>query len=260
MPRYFLQDFKLVAHPETKAPWWTPGDLDAQPGHSTAAALEETPAALDGTDTALADTETTTPPPEHPRHRPQPKSRVGYMVARGDLVEAVSPSGPKSKLNGKHLTMITSHPSLVRKGVIPKIVWRADMHTYLLEEMRSRIVNDLLYLARLRTDSGRTHLVPCASWASVSRDMPQRGCVLWQSGAAGVPPGPLATLDVEGASYERAMPVHNLDILLGDEQLARLREEDLFRDNALVVARKRLSLDVQLRLWKLQGYLAPPAR
>lgn len=233
LPRYFLQDFKVVAHPETKAPWWTPGDLDAVPGHDNIPEDEAFEAA---------------PPQEK-----SPNSPVGYLVARKEFIKSIGAKRTENRLGGQHVAMIIGRVRYIRNGIVPKLVWRPDMDEFILDEMRRRVVDDLLYLARL----DRSHLMPCAGWEDINKDVPQRGCVLWRAAAGGEPPGPMAVLDIEGASYERALPVHNLDALLGPDHLARLiGGSDMFKDNALVLVRKRMSLRVQMRLWKLQGYLA----
>jgi hypothetical protein len=239
MPRYFLQDFKVVTHPETKMPWWAPGDMDALPQHETETLQDEVP----GNEAA----EQTSP------QQNSPPSPVGYITARHDLIQALGLKRNNNRLGGQHISMIVGRVRYVRNGIISKLVWRPDMHEYVLDDMRRRAVDDLLYLARL----DREHLVPCARWEDINKNVTQRGCVLWHSAAGGEPPGPMAALDIEGASYERSLPVHNLDVLLGPTQLARLKEgADLFKDNALVLVRKKMSLRLQMQLWKLQGYLA----
>ncbi|KAH6686475.1 hypothetical protein F5X68DRAFT_276477 [Plectosphaerella plurivora] len=235
LPRYFLQDFKVVAHPETKRPWWTPGDLDAIPEHDNIPE-DETSEAYGA-----------------PQRLKSQHSPVGYISAHKGLIHSLGASRSKNRLGGQHIAMIVSRVRFTRNGIIPKLVWRPDMDEFVLDEMRRRIVDDLLHLARL----DREHLMPCPGWEEINKDVSQRGCVLWRAAAGGDPPGPLAVLDIEGASFERSVPVHNLDALLGPDHLKRLIEgADMFSDNALVLVRKKMSLRVQMRLWKLQGYLA----
>lgn len=77
-------------------------------------------------------------------------------------------------------------------------------------------------------------------------------------GAAGTPPGQYATLDVE-AQYGAKMPVHNLHLVLGEENLEKLRAESaFFRDNAMLMLAKPRTVAAQEKLWRIQGCLASP--
>ncbi|KAL2756936.1 hypothetical protein ACRALDRAFT_2041498 [Sodiomyces alcalophilus JCM 7366] len=173
--------------------------------------------------------------------------------------------------------MLVRRPNLKRSGILSRLVWRRDMHRVVLENMRRQIVQQLEYFASLCTREGRSYLTPCSSWDAINRDLNHRGCVLWRSQSAGSHelatgesgvegetdpsgnnggPGQLATLDIPGAKYERKLPVHNLDRLLGEHHMATLMKTPLFKDNPLLVLGRRRTIPLQLSLWKLQGYLA----
>jgi hypothetical protein len=60
-----------------------------------------------------------------------------------------------------------------------------------------------------------------------------------------------------GTVKKRKVPVHNLDMLLGQDHLQKLREKSsIFNGELVIVRHKKLTIDIQLRLWKLQGYMA----
>jgi hypothetical protein len=54
------------------------------------------------------------------------------------------------------------------------------------------------------------------------------------------------------------LPVHNLQVLLGQEHVKTLRRNypKVFDAEVVVLKDKRSTNDVTLRLWKLQGFLA----
>ncbi|KAM0327695.1 hypothetical protein ACHAQA_005990 [Verticillium albo-atrum] len=272
LPRYFLQDFRAVTNPDTGVPWYVPGDLTDPPkGSSSSTPADEPPAAKN--DDAEADADDGNIPDDifapaqrkHPRPN-GPSAPVGYTIARHEALDLLGAPRHTSTLGGRHASMLARRAPLSKAGLIPRLVWRPKMHILVLDLMRTRAVDQLRYLARLDSDQAgadgsdpRGYVRPCTGWAAIDKSMPHRGCVLWYADAtadAATTPGQWATLDVEGAKYEGKLPVHDLKRLLGEEHLARLREEPVFRDNTLLVLGKRRTIEVQLLLWKLQGYLA----
>lgn len=134
-------------------------------------------------------------------------------------------------------------------------------------------------------------MVPVAdeNWEEMARRL-RRGCILWLGlpssgggGGGGVPPseaeassspeqveaaaadsqggpGPYTTLDLEGRKYFGKMAVHNLARLLGADELARLRRGNaLFGDSTLIGVHTPRTVPLQLKLWKLEGFLADSA-
>ena len=74
-----------------------------------------------------------------------------------------------------------------------------------------------------------------------------------------VKPGQLATMDIEGVRFGAKLVVHNLDELLGEDHLAALRNESaMLRSGNLFLLGRQRTLDLQLKLWKLQGYMDNP--
>lgn len=149
--------------------------------------------------------------------------------------------------------------------ILNQAVWREDMDSLVLDIMRKQVVEELLCLAKLCTDQGRKYISRLATWDDIKNHV-HRGCVLWigpggPSGdhAAGWTdaPGPNATIDIEGVKRDGKIPVHNLFSLLGREGVDQvLQGSPLFQEGSLVLLERERSVDVQLKLWKLQAYLA----
>lgn len=78
-----------------------------------------------------------------------------------------------------------------------------------------------------------------------------------QGRSSTVAPGEFATLDMDRVKKSK-VPVHNLQLLLGDTYIKDLRRHlpQIFDYEVVALKDRRATIDVQLRLWKLQGYLA----
>jgi hypothetical protein len=242
LPSYFLQDFAALEHPETKEPWYLPRSLTS--AYSASASLQ--------------------PADVQPRG-----TSVGgkyYTLARYALLQ-----GAVTKRSGippppMRFTRARQH----ELKVWPKnIKWRDDMHTFVLELMRRRVVENLEYLCTRR----RGYVVKTESWDE-ARKKKQIGAFLWigkgdidqadggSEDAAAVTstmlePGEFATLDIKTGNKTK-LPVHNLQVLLGQEHVKALREKysNVFNAEIVVVKDKKATADIILRLWKLQGFLA----
>lgn len=141
--------------------------------------------------------------------------------------------------------------------------WREDMHEFVLRLMRRRIVENLVALANLK----RGYVVGCSGWEDALAK-PQIGAFLWTGGAGEMEEGmdsppEFATLDVTHGRKEESktkkIPVHNLRRLLGKEKLAELQEtlpSGIFERDVVVLKHKQQAVDVEMQLWKLQGFLA----
>ncbi|UKZ94362.1 uncharacterized protein TrAFT101_009236 [Trichoderma asperellum] len=260
LPRYFLQDFEMIRHPETGAAWWAPGPLafehvlptkrpdepqaDRNGGRDRAAAA----AAGLVSASAPASNDTITGPA-----RPRRSPITSYTLSRKSLVDMIG--GP----NKKYLALL----SAIRTGmaVAPDnrdAVWREDMGSLLLGMMRKYVVDALIVRGNRPHGPKDRFIQPCISWKDVE-GVRMRGCVIWLPEKSDGPKQ-YATLDVEGARYGRKMVVHNLRYLLGDEELQRLRDSaEVFREGEIFVLKQWAStsmMKLHLLLWKLQGYLA----
>ena len=153
---------------------------------------------------------------------------------------------------------------------VADIVWREDMDTFVLETLRGNVARRLAYLA----SSNAAYISTCRDHKHISKHH-QVGAVLWLG------PNPEETaetsfLDKSGAATgdfresgpapyamhhykNHYIPVYNLLTLLGPTKLRNLRETSSshFGCQYAVIKMRRLTVEVQLELWKLLGYLAP---
>lgn len=135
--------------------------------------------------------------------------------------------------------------------------WRADIDTFVLKLMRKRIVETLGYLVKQRVYISRCESLEHA------RTMKQWGAILWlgkskdkTESAEILPPGEFATLELNG-ELKGKIPVYNMRELLGDAFIEELRTASyIFKAEWVGIKHRNMTVDAQLRLWKLQGYLA----
>ncbi len=265
IPKYFLQDFNLVSHPETGKPWYVPTSLaprtpaspEQQPGADEKAEAEQR--LSDPATTNLSQDETQ--PEGKPRGREKPAGPTSYMLAREDLISRQGDKKRHGDANGWRRLLVLNHSASKFNSVMKHLVWREDMGSLVLELMRRRIVEELVYYSKLSEDTTRnSYVVRCDTWDDIKDDQynGHRGCVLW-FGEGENGPGPRAIMDIPDVRFGRKIPVHNMQALLGPEHIARLKEEaDVFRDGFLFMVARTRTMGLQLKLWKLQGYLAHP--
>lgn len=262
LPAYFLQDFELIAHPQTQEIHYLPRSLT-----SKFRAPEDTPS-LEG---AEADTESNFTLKENdPRDfskstedvdvasLPDHSKRTGpkaYVLSRQNLLEILV-----SRTSKFYAAWQKAFPSRrmrsSRSFKTDRLVWRIDMDEFVLELLRRRAVEDLRYIAT----RGNGYLVGCNGFDEVHKKKGV-GAVLWLSKHGGSNmennmkngPGEFTTLDVK----DRKVAVHNLEALLGEEKSAEIRKHMKIFENEVVVIKSRNNTHrLLLRLWTLQGYLA----
>ncbi|MDA4132663.1 MAG: hypothetical protein OK454_06010, partial [Thaumarchaeota archaeon] len=202
MPRYFLQDFNLVSHPETGEPWWATQSLLEAPSSTGTRSRTSHPAPdHNGASPAVEG------PPREPPTR-QALQRIGptaFVAAREVLLTAFT-AERRTPYKGRQKAL--GRRSALQPEVLNRTVWRDDMPSFVLGLMRRRIVEQLLSLASLCSDEGRKYITKLGSWDEI-KDSKHRGCVLWlppdgqepESGnGVSVPgrPAEYATFDVEG--------------------------------------------------------------
>ncbi|KAK5995969.1 hypothetical protein PT974_04389 [Cladobotryum mycophilum] len=251
LPRYFLQDFELVKHPDTGAAWWAPGPLSFEFLQPTKRPDEP----QDETKSPLAET-TTSDEADSSDRRPRRGPVTAYTLCRKTIVDLVG--GP----NRKYAAMLTAvRTGMAMAGETRNTVWRQDMGDVLLQMMRRQAVDALITRGNKPHEPKDRFIKACANWDAV-KDVKLRGCVLWlpeKRDAA----GQYATFDVEGVQYGKKMAVHNLFWLLGEEEVQRLRDSaPMFRDNDILVLTQWASnsmMRLHMLLWRLQGYLATPS-
>lgn len=267
LPRYFLEDFTLVEHPQTGKPWWVPKGLTS-PIPTSSSGISEENTSKDGDAEAEEGSEeteikVTTAHVAKPMRKPSPP-RV-YVISRKLLYTRISSHG-KTRYTNRHVSFLGNrgkYDSRFGKST----VWRRDMDNFVLDLMRSRAVQQLLYFLKRDEEIGTKYLQPCASWSEI-KDLDHRGCVLWYSASeaggyqdqtrpsGGNAPGEYATVDIPEKQYGASLPAHNLEYLLGENHLRNLRESAVFRDNNIVLLGQRRTIMLQLMLWRIQGYLA----
>lgn len=267
IPRFFLQDFNLVSHPETGDPWYVPTGLAPHPEQSRSQHQPDTEgnpeASQQPSDPAMGNpsqVEAQSPSQGKPRGNDKPAGPTSYMLARQDLI---SLQGSKTRGDAAvwRRLMALNHSSPKFNSVLKHVVWREDMGALVLELMRRRVVEELVYYAQLSEDTTRnSYVVPCDTWEKVKDPAynGHRGCVLWFGEGEG--PGPRAIMEIPGVRFGRKIPVHNMHALLGREHIARLKEQAaVFREGFLFMLARVRTMELQLKLWKLQGYLAHPS-
>jgi hypothetical protein len=183
LPRYFLQDFNLLAHPETEEPWWMPRSLARKytypppgeedidgPGDGEAENNGTIPREFDIEEAETGDmtigkpSKTTDSSPESP---PSSRSigRHAYVLARQPVMAEFE--GKKGIIQQKQLgaafsSQLRSHGPFQRFLLNTNI--RPDMSAFVLELLRRRVVEGLEYLV-----SRRAYVRPCASWEDAKK-------------------------------------------------------------------------------------------
>ncbi|KAE9379792.1 hypothetical protein N431DRAFT_434673 [Stipitochalara longipes BDJ] len=280
LPSFFLQDFNLMAHPETGDPWYVPRSLTKKKAPILPASLQ-----IDR-DTELEpkdDTDSSSQPKQINEHLTPVLGHTVYTLAYQHALRAMQdPKGYKRKQSKQMrysakrggITIAKDGPparfipdrygqSKSASRFLSTARWRTDMHEFVLELMRRRTVEGLIRVTNLK----RGYVVGCSGWEDALAK-PQVGTFIWTGGigeleeGVDIPPE-FATLDVPIGPQEKGrtkkVPVHNLRRLLGKEKLAELRAKlpsGVFEREVVILRHKQSVLDVEMRLWKLQGYLA----
>ncbi|KAK2025553.1 hypothetical protein LX32DRAFT_567922 [Colletotrichum zoysiae] len=273
LPKYFLQEFKLIENPETGGFWWTPGDLDVM--YAAKEWERDDEPREDGAP----------PEPHNPAETPVAQQKATgkllrrsptcYVLARRPLLRSLSGSKKRTPHGDRWRGLLSTREGPLTQRIIKRQVWREDMDDFILDNMRRNVMKYLVYFADLRAGQDhRSYLLRLGSWER-AETIPQRGCLLWyhtengpqrQGAATGPDVGdaavaapvtlePFSMYDVPKAKYERKLPVYDLRWLLGEDHLAKLREIPMFRDSSLFLLRKQRSIPLQLYLWKLQAYM-----
>lgn len=290
IPKYFLQGYSLLAHPDNGDPWWMPKDLakriDLRLDKHVARVTEEVGAdksvlekqeiedkfvkeeddlellgALEEAmteDAAALETYFV----NNPRTPGQTSQAVGptiYTLSRKEFLRTMV------KNRDIHKAFVDSQllNNARSRELFAKAQFRGDIDRFLLELMRRRCVENLCRLLQLQ----RGYITGCKNWEDALAKT-QIGVYLWTgSKGEGDAPGEFATVDVGPDGKKRKIPVHNLLVLLGEKKMGELREmagqggktkgwNGIWENDLLAVRHKNMTVDVQMGLWKLQGYLA----
>jgi hypothetical protein len=256
LPTFFLQDYNIMAHPESGEPWYMPTSLTKfEPGNkrprlghgSTHENFNET--SFESME--LGDT----------KEDEEMGNKVGYNVYTISSMR---------ELNKLHQTKFKAHtliPNRLRRinsamNVASIAVWRQDMGVFLHTLWQRRISEHLTYLKGLK----KGYVVDCEDWEDAKRKT-QVGAFLWIGTAEGndnamKPPQQWATIDIPYGHRvfreTRKVPVYNMQTLLGEEPLAELKIRGILKGKIVVVKDKKVTLNLRMKLWKFQGFLAVP--
>lgn len=282
LPGAFLQSFGLVRHPETNDVWWIPeaitqSEKQTAPGKLTEESQGSQPASTidetaEGGESASVEATPASPEIiEKSLTQQKPIYRYpSHVLARQDLLKEFFAHG--SRHRGGHFRL-ASAPQV--SSLAKSAIWREDMDTVILDLSRKQIMHDLIYLSKLCEEKERHYLLRVHDPNETVR-LVRRWCFLWlgeprnpipgteaQESATGPEklengPEQYATLDIEGVSKtDTTRPLYNLPRLLGPDNIQRLRSESsILREGSLFVLRGQKSAKLNLRLWKLQGYMA----
>lgn len=280
LPSFFLQDFSLMAHPETGGPWYVPRSL-ANRKKAQQSSEEKIDLELEGEqgpelEEGIQRGNTT----QQIRNESSPLLGFSvYTLASKLAIGAIQDhegygrkQAPKRKAKMRRLEL-SDHAAphrLIPEGyrqdkrassMVSPAQWREDMHTFVLTLMRRRLCENLVAATKLK----RGYVVGCTGWEDALAK-PQVGAFLWTGGIGGVemdPPPEFATLDVttgrKSEGRTKKVPVHNLRRLLGKEKLAELREKlpsGIFEREVVVLKHKQQVIEMEMQLWKLEGFLA----
>jgi len=277
LPSFFLQRFTLVAHPETKKPWFLPRDLEtkAPVNHQTAEAQAQEEGTHPGHESTeasplkaaqqtpkCAETEQIEPTPRT-RSVEKPGPSAYTLSSQRLLQELQHEKSPYSKLYKKLLRM-SDHGNTKLGSLITTATWRHDMDIVVLELLRRRVVEGLCHFSKMSEKADRRkYILKCERWDEVN-NFKHRGCLLYlgtqnmmsSQPTSGYIPPRLATMDLGPTRYGSKLAVHNLCELLGEEHVAHLRQEsELLRDGSLYLLGRQATVNLQMMLWRLQGYM-----
>ncbi|KUJ10985.1 uncharacterized protein LY89DRAFT_595519 [Mollisia scopiformis] len=243
VPKYFLQDYKILSHPITGVPYFLPASLSRK---HTKEKTEERPKMIEGITSYTLNYRKALSSMQNPTG--------GYFTSR---------SGSNKRAHHRLVPQGLRDVKPAMKMVMASR-WRPDMEDFVLELMRRRCVEHLVDLASLK----RGYLVGCADWEDAA-SKPSVAAFLWTGGIGDEPINPptdFATLDLgmEGGlkggekKKRRKVPVYNLRNIIGEEKLIELRNvgSGIFGRDVVALKHKKMTVELQMQLWKLQGYMA----
>ncbi|KAH0562147.1 hypothetical protein GP486_003150 [Trichoglossum hirsutum] len=233
LPSSFLIRYRLVAHPETGALWYIPQGMAK-------------PVPVDRAPSDLEEQLSLSAPPNGPS---------SYALSSASLLQHITLQRKKRKLFTWEL--LNRCQALEAKS---NIIWRRDMHEFVLGLLRKRVHNETNYIATRRCFSR------CATLEEVQRKK-QVGFVLWfgrpSSAHRDVPNdkedgGPMSYTTIATQRPVAEVAVYNLPRLLGRGLADALRHDFGLEphNEAVVVKSRRSTVDAGVWLWKLEGYLA----
>ncbi|KAL8873124.1 MAG: hypothetical protein Q9174_001354 [Haloplaca sp. 1 TL-2023] len=264
IPAYFLIDFGLARHPKTGKPWQLPKlaidrntispDAKYPDAKSPDAKSPDAKDAGANVHSNLPDVQETS---EGSGAYSQPARAVAseYILSQRPALSLVSQINERT-----FVRMTEARWKTDGRFNCEEIVWRQDMESFVAGLMRKKCVSLLKYLS----GQPAAYIAACDSYEGLQKKH-QSGAALWLgkqyqhdlSAAEGVAPSPYAMLQYKSSTY---IPLYNMPVLLGNECLDQLRGSGtVFQGPLAVIKHKRNTVNLQLLLWKLMGYLSSGA-
>ncbi|KAI1814918.1 hypothetical protein GGS20DRAFT_545805 [Poronia punctata] len=253
LPKALLQGFNIVLHPETGKPWWYPRLPAPKPPPKSKKGIEAGNELVEGGEKHETEKSSTS--------RNDPSLFYGpgaHMLSRHDLISAFAK--PRSAFSHDKYHILGQHEKFEK--ISKRTVWREDMATLILDRMRQVIADELISLAQRSTEDDQKYIIGCQGWDDVPSQL--QGSILWfedpdapsvsDTSQPGLSATHESTLPRPGGG-NASMAVHNMPMLLGDDHVARLREDAMFKNKPLFVLTGPHTVDVQVLLWRLQGYI-----
>lgn len=246
LPNFFLLGFGLIPHPRTGKPWQMPKLVV-----DTNTVNPSVVSTVESAEQNVTPSYPAAEPIGYPR-TPAPTAAGSYIVAHQSAMKLISTLKQKS-----YMQLLPQRWKLDARFKADQIVWRKDMDTFVLDLMRRKIVKLLEYLS----SQPAAYIVQCQDYESIQKRH-QPGAVLWLGQPRGddsmmsskEDPPPYAMVEYKSSGY---IPLYDLPALLGPEHLYELRNiSKLFEGTLAVIKRKRNTIDCQMQLWKLMGYMA----
>ncbi|KAI2643408.1 hypothetical protein GGS21DRAFT_496206 [Xylaria nigripes] len=213
---------------------------------------------------------------------------AAYVLARQELIASFKK--PRLSYFRHHMHLFGGSSSRYQK-LASQSVWRHDMDSFILGLMRKDVVDQIIYLSKLCIEDSRRYIVKCDGWDDIKYK--HNGALLWfndttpeanatpesdiasdsdavsdfdpasdikMGSDSSPPPGPFAVYNTTHSTAHQnlsiSVAVHNMPMLLGPEETDRLKKEaGILADGSLFMLAGRRTIDLQLLLWKLQGYL-----
>ncbi|KAK5660163.1 hypothetical protein OQA88_13632 [Cercophora sp. LCS_1] len=211
-----------------------------------------------------------------PSSSQKPKGQTGptgYILARQDVLQQLVTKGSPFYGKYKALMVRSAQGNTPFTKAYREAIWREDMASYILNQLRGRVVEEILYIADLMEASNRKYLIKCDSWADIAKHN-HRGCVLFFSDVFATTDANaattanlkalepqhlplLSTMDIDNVRLGSKLPVHDMRRLLGQDYIYKLGEQaSFFRNGGLFLLGRERTVTLQLELWKLQNYLS----
>jgi len=296
LPKYFLQDFDLVKHPnpDQKEVWYAPGPqsfVNVMPWNAPRPAEQDetnTNTQKDETPDMTSQTKVFAKPGDFIEDKESEdieNARSEELEEDGESIEDWREDSYRAEHRaGRYVTYALSRKSLIEqigrskslqirmraqrngmatRGLPEQRVFRPDMDEVLLKMMQRQAADALIARSFSNRDTKKDphkFIMPVDSWEEAQNHV-AGGAILYLPTEPSDDMNNYATLDVEGANYGAKVVVHDLNFLLGDEVERLKQESDDFVGQELLILKNHRSESMRslfLLLWRLQGYLAEP--